>query len=98
LSLAEIEQIVGLQIQELQHRLAVRGLSLEMTPEARKFVAEAAYDPVYGVRPLKRYLQHNLETRIGRALIASKVSEGGRIEVGVDDDELIVTFREPKER
>ncbi len=92
LTLAETEQIVDLQVQELQQRLADRGLMLELTPAARSFVAQAAYDPVFGARPLKRYLQHNLETKIGRAMIAAEVAEGSRITVDVKDGELKVGF------
>jgi ATP-dependent Clp protease ATP-binding subunit ClpB len=58
-------------------------VTLELTPEAREFVARQGYDPVYGARPLKRFLQHELETRIGRALIAGEVREGAGVRVGV---------------
>ncbi len=95
LTLAEIEQIVDLQIAELQVRLADRGLTLTLTPSARTFVAKAAYDPVYGARPLKRYLQHHLETKIGRAMIASEVVEGSHITVDVVDDALDIRFDAP---
>jgi ATP-dependent Clp protease ATP-binding subunit ClpB len=92
LTLSETEQIVDLQVAELQKRLVERGLTLVLTPAARRFVATAAYDPVYGARPLKRYLQHHLETRIGRAMIASEVREGSCIKVDVEDDHLSVSF------
>jgi len=92
LTLSETEQIVDLQVLDLQKRLADRGFTLELTPAARQFVATAAYDPVYGARPLKRYLQHNLETRIGRAMISSEIGEGNSIKVDVVDGELNVSF------
>jgi ATP-dependent Clp protease ATP-binding subunit ClpB len=95
LTLAETELIVDLQVEELQRRLAGRGFTLELTPAARTFVARAAYDPVYGARPLKRYLQHHLETRIGRAMIASEVAEGSCIRVDEEDGALVVGFSEP---
>ena len=94
LTLVETEQIVDLQVEELQKRLAERGFDLELTPEARAFVARAAYDPVYGARPLKRYLQHHLETQIGRAMIAAEVREGGRIRVDEENGELKIGFSE----
>ena len=94
LTLAETELIVDLQVEELQKRLADRGFTLELTPAARTFVARAAYDPVYGARPLKRYLQHHLETRIGRAMIASEVAEGSCIRVDEENDELKIGFSE----
>jgi len=94
LTLAETELIVDLQVEELQRRLAGRGCTLELTPAARTFVARAAYDPVYGARPLKRYLQHHLETRIGRAMIASEVVEGSCIRVDEENDALVIGFSE----
>jgi ATP-dependent Clp protease ATP-binding subunit ClpB len=94
LTLAETELIVDLQVEELQRRLAGRGFTLELTPAARTFVARAAYDPVYGARPLKRYLQHHLETRIGRAMIASEVAEGSCIGVDEENGALVVDFSE----
>jgi len=95
LTLEETEEIVELQVEELRSRLAARGLSLNLTPEARRFVARAAYDPVYGARPLKRYLQHHLETRIGRAMIAAEVVDGGTINVTEEDGALSVKFVTP---
>jgi ATP-dependent Clp protease ATP-binding subunit ClpB len=92
LSLEETEQIVELQVAELQRRLGERGLILELTPQARAFIARAAYDPVYGARPLKRYLQHQLETKIGRAMIAAEVVEGSRITVDADDLDIRIGF------
>ncbi|MEL7060494.1 MAG: AAA family ATPase, partial [Acidobacteriota bacterium] len=93
LQLGEIEQIVDLLLTDLRSRLAERGVDLELTDAARHFVARQGYDPVYGARPLKRYLQRQLETRIARALIAGEVGEGQTIELGVADGELAVTIR-----
>lgn len=95
LTLAETEQIVELLAEELHQRLAGRGFSLVLTPAARSFVAKAAYDPVYGARPLKRYLQHHLETKIGRAMIASEVHEGSRIKVDENNGALTISFEVP---
>jgi ATP-dependent Clp protease ATP-binding subunit ClpB len=95
LTLEETEQIVDLQVAELQKRLAERGFTLELTPQARSFVAAAAYDPVYGARPLKRYLQHHLETRIGRAMISAQILEGSCIRVGVENGALAISFAKP---
>ena len=92
LTLAETEDIIDLQVVELQKRLAGRGITLELSPAARTFVARAAYDPVYGARPLKRYLQHHLETKIGRAMIASEVAEASHIRVDEENGELVIAF------
>lgn len=86
----EIRQIVKLLIEELRLRLAERRIELEMTDQACDFIVESAYDPVYGARPLKRFIQHQLETRVGRELIAGGLVEGGRVKVGMNNGELEV--------
>jgi len=90
LTRAEIGQIVRLMTAEIAQRLAVRRLSLELSEEAEAFIAETAYDPVYGARPLKRYLQHQLETRIGRAVLSGEVGENGALLVTVENGQLLV--------
>ena len=77
---------------ELGQRLAARQVGLELTPEAREFVARSGYDPVYGARPLKRFLQRQLESRIARALIAGEAAEGSVVKVGVADAALAVVI------
>ncbi|MFP5211897.1 MAG: ATP-dependent chaperone ClpB, partial [Acidobacteriota bacterium] len=91
LTIEEIERIIDLLTADLGHRLRDRRISLEITDGAREFIARAGYDPVYGARPLKRYLQHELETRIGRALLSGLITEGSRIVVDVQNGELTVT-------
>jgi len=88
----EIERVVDLQVAELRQRLAERDLGLELTEAARTFVANVAYDPVYGARPLKRYLQHQLETRIARALIAENAAPGQVVRVDAWQGGLKVSF------
>ncbi len=90
LSRDEIKQIVKLLIEELRLRLAERRIELELTDQAYDFIVESAYDPVYGARPLKRFIQHQLETRVGRELIAGGLVEGGRVKVGIKQGELDV--------
>jgi len=77
LALDEIKQIVYLLVEDLRKRLQDQRLELELTEAAADHIAISGYDPVYGARPLKRYLQHQLETRIGRALIRGDVVESG---------------------
>ncbi|PLX99602.1 MAG: ATP-dependent chaperone ClpB [Desulfuromonas sp.] len=98
LSRQEIVNIVDLQVRELSARLKHQQLKLELSSEAKRFIAEAAYDPVYGARPLKRYIQHQLETRIGRAIVAGEVAEGAVVRVVVDQDELSVRIENSPER
>ncbi|MCW2913056.1 MAG: ATP-dependent chaperone ClpB [Actinomycetia bacterium] len=91
----EIEQIVGLMFEDLRARLADREIALEVTPEARRFIAERGFDPVYGARPLRRFIAHEVETRVGRALVGGDVQEGATIRVVVSDGELSVTYDRP---
>ncbi len=90
LRLEEIERIVDLLAEQLRKRLADRHMTLELTEPARRFAAEQGFDPVYGARPLKRFLQRHLETKIGRALIAGDVSDGAHLVVDLEDGDLVV--------
>jgi ATP-dependent Clp protease ATP-binding subunit ClpB len=95
LTQSEVENIVDLLIASLRHRLVDRQIKLEMTEGAKAFVAKAAYDPVYGARPLKRYLQRELETRLGRQLIAGSIEDGSRVTVDVKDGALSLSCDKP---
>ncbi|MBO1740952.1 ATP-dependent chaperone ClpB [Leifsonia sp. TF02-11] len=96
LGVDQIEAIVELLIADLRHRLAERQISLELTPEARRLIAERGYDPLYGARPLRRYLSHDIETRIGRALLSGDIGEGAIIRIAVTGGDLDVSI-EPGE-
>jgi len=91
----ELEKIVDLQTEDLHRRLEEHKVDLELTDAARRLVARRGFDPVFGARPLKRYLQHELETRIGRAIVGGEVLEGARLLVDVEDDELAVRIENP---
>jgi ATP-dependent Clp protease ATP-binding subunit ClpB len=93
----EIKAIIDLQVLDLRNRLADRHISLRITDAARDLIAREAYDPVFGARPLKRYLQHELETRIGRALIGGEIREGAAITVDADAGGLTVNAEAPAE-
>jgi ATP-dependent Clp protease ATP-binding subunit ClpB len=94
LTLLEIERIVDLQIADVRSRLADRRLELELSDAARALIAEQGYDPVYGARPLRRFIQREVETRIGRALISGEIGEGTAITVDVEDGELVVRWQD----
>ena len=96
LTIAEIERIVDLLTAELRKRLADRDIQLVLSDAARGFIAQKGFDPVYGARPLRRFLQHELETRIGRALIAGNVLEGATIHVDVREDALTTAIENPQ--
>ncbi len=90
LTVSEIEQIVDLLTAELAKRLGEQGIGLELSPAAREFTARAGYDPVYGARPLKRYLQREVETRVGRALVGGDIGPGDRVLIDVEDGSLAI--------
>jgi ATP-dependent Clp protease ATP-binding subunit ClpB len=93
LTLEELEHIVDLQIDSVRRRLADRQLRLEVTEAAKAHLAREGYDPVYGARPLRRFIQREVETRIGRALIAGNIVDGSQIVVDFIDGELEISWR-----
>jgi ATP-dependent Clp protease ATP-binding subunit ClpB len=92
LTQAEIEHIVDLMLDDLRARLSERQMKLEITDDARRFIAQQGYDPVYGARPLRRFISREVETRIGRALLTGDVLDGAVIRVGYADGELTVGY------
>jgi ATP-dependent Clp protease ATP-binding subunit ClpB len=72
-------------------------MKVELTEAARELIAREGYDPVYGARPLRRFIQRDVETRIGRALLAGEISDGATIILDADDGELVVSWRDPGE-
>jgi ATP-dependent Clp protease ATP-binding subunit ClpB len=95
LTLSEIEQIVDLQIASVAARLADRRMTLEVREPARLLIAREGYDPVYGARPLRRFIQREVETRIARALLSGEISDGAGIVLDAADDELVVRWESP---
>ena len=96
LTLDEIKQIVDLMIQDIAKRLEERRIRIELTEAAREFIARSGYDPVFGARPLRRYIQRNLETKIARALISGDVLEGSTLRVEIENDDLKVVVIPPE--
>jgi len=92
---AEIERIVDLMLGDVRARLADRQMHLEVSEDARRFIAQQGFDPVYGARPLRRFIAREVETRIGRALLAGAVLDGAVIRVGYTDSELTVSYENP---
>jgi ATP-dependent Clp protease ATP-binding subunit ClpB len=92
LTLPEIEQIVDLQIADVRRRLADRRLTLDLSEAGRELIAREGYDPVYGARPLRRFISHEVETRIGRALLTGEIHDGATITLDADDGELVVRW------
>ncbi|HND62933.1 MAG TPA: AAA family ATPase, partial [Opitutaceae bacterium] len=90
LTLEEITSIVDLLLVDLNKRLADRRVTVALDAKAREWAAEKGYDPVFGARPLKRFLQRHLETRLARALIAGEIAEGTEVKFTVKGDELVM--------
>jgi ATP-dependent Clp protease ATP-binding subunit ClpB len=95
LSQHEIEQIVDLMFNDLRRRLADRRLTLDVTEDARRMIARQGYDPVYGARPLRRFIAREVETRIGRALLSGNAPDGSVIRIELVEGDLSVTFEPP---
>ncbi|OLZ65266.1 ATP-dependent chaperone ClpB [Streptomyces amritsarensis] len=88
----QIERIVELQFDELRQRLIERRITVELTDAAKEAIAHQGYDPVYGARPLRRYISHEVETLVGRALLRGDVQDGATVRVDAEHGELVVTY------
>ncbi|ADU65984.1 ATP-dependent chaperone ClpB [Desulfurispirillum indicum S5] len=89
LSVDQVKQIVKLQVIRLNRRLAEQFIHVELTESALEFFARKSYEPQYGARPVKRYLQRNLETPLARKIIAGEIREEQEVHVDVEGDQLI---------
>jgi ATP-dependent Clp protease ATP-binding subunit ClpB len=86
----DLGQIVSLYIDRLERRLVERRLQLAVTPNARAWLAERGYDPIYGARPLRRLMQREIDDRLARALLAGDIRDGDTVRVDLDGDALSV--------
>ncbi|RBO53973.1 ATP-dependent chaperone ClpB [Rhodovulum sp. BSW8] len=89
----DMDGIVTIQLKRLQKRLDQRGIVLDLDDGARKWLADAGYDPVYGARPLKRVIQRSLQDPLAEALLAGEIRDGGTIRVTVGPEGLIIGDR-----
>ena len=89
----EIVSIVDLMLEDLRKRLRDKQLDVQLTDRAKQYIVDAGYDPVYGARPLKRFLQSRVETLIARKIIAEDLHHGSVIEVDYDGDALTASVR-----
>ena len=83
-----IENIIGIMIDNLNHRIGDKELRIDLSGSAKDFIVEKGYDPVYGARPLKRYLQKHVETLVGRMILADQVKAGDVIIIEAEGDHL----------
>jgi ATP-dependent Clp protease ATP-binding subunit ClpB len=84
---SELEKIIDLQLADIQKRLEEKRIEIKLDQQAREWLVERGYSPVYGARPLKRLLQKEIETLLARALIAGKIHEGSKVEITIVDDQ-----------
>ncbi|MCM3586136.1 ATP-dependent chaperone ClpB [Mesobacillus maritimus] len=92
LQLNEIKAIVVKVLDDLQQRLKDQQIKINVSEEAKEFIAVNGFDPVYGARPLKRYIQRNVETKLAREMIAGGVREKSTVEISLKDNELKLTL------
>ena len=89
----QIVRIIELSMKDIERRLEERNIRLTLTDEAKKFIADESYDPAYGARPVKRFLQRNVETELAGEIIRGTVKDGDDVEIGCDGSRLTFTAR-----
>jgi ATP-dependent Clp protease ATP-binding subunit ClpB len=92
LSLTEIKDIVVKMIKELQSRLKEQDIEITISDSAKEFIAVNGFDPIYGARPLKRFIQRNIETKLARAIIAGSVHERSLVTVATENGEITISI------
>lgn len=85
-----IKKIIDIFLQDVRKRLKDRNITMNITEEAKELLAREGYDPIYGARPLKRYIENTLETNIARKIIADEVYDGCTINIDADGDNIII--------
>jgi ATP-dependent Clp protease ATP-binding subunit ClpB len=90
LSKQQLVAIVEIQLGHVARRIEARQLTLHVTEEAKRWLAETGYDPVYGARPLKRVVQREIESVLARKLLAGEIKDGSAIQIDVQDGELVI--------
>jgi len=90
LTIEEITRVVELLSRDLKRRLGIHDLTLDLTSKAIEFIAREGYDPVYGARPLKRFIQREVETPMARKIISGELPDGGTVVVDESDSRLII--------
>lgn len=94
LAKSEIGSIVDLMIKDLSRRLADKQIKVEITDNAKAYIIDNGYDPVYGARPLKRFIQSKVETLIARAIIGDKLKEGDTVVIDSDGNDLTLSVKQ----
>ncbi|TWD93669.1 ATP-dependent Clp protease ATP-binding subunit ClpB [Neobacillus bataviensis] len=94
LSLGEIKNIVVKMLIDLQNRLKQQQINITISEDAKEFIAVNGFDPIYGARPLKRYIQRNIETKLAREIIAGKIHDQSTVEISIAEGEVSIKVQE----
>ena len=89
----QIVKIIEMSLADIEKRLVERNISLELTEKAKKFIADESYDPAYGARPVKRFLQRNVETQLAEELIRGTVKDGDDVVIDCDGEKLTFSVK-----
>ena len=84
----DISAIIDLQMEDINRRIQDKELTLTVSDKAKEFIADEAYEPAYGARPLKRYLQKNVETLLAKKILADEVHVGDKLVLDIDEHKL----------
>nr|WP_314277201.1 ATP-dependent chaperone ClpB [uncultured Peptostreptococcus sp.] len=87
----EIDKVIDIFFKDLSSRLSESDIRLEVGQDAKDFMIEQAYNPVYGARPLKRYISNNIETLLAKKIIEGDIKQGSNIKIGTDNDKIVVS-------
>lgn len=98
LSQEQVKQIVGLQMKQIRKRLEDRSISIELSGDALAYISKESYVPSFGARPIKRFLQRHLETKLGRAIISGEIIDGSHVKVEVGEDGLFLESTTPPKK
>lgn len=90
LSINEIEKIIDIFVNDIREKLKDKNISLIISETAKKFIAQEGYDPVYGARPLKRYIENTIETELAKKIILGEINDGVNIEIDIEGDKIII--------
>lgn len=92
----EISQIVDIQLDEVQSRLTDRNISLEITPEVKKYIVDEGFDPILGARPLRRAIQRLVEDRLAEEFLSEHFHEGDTVRLDLKKDEIVFSKTDKK--
>lgn len=98
LNKGHLQKIVEVQLKDLQERLREKRISLEISPQGADFILAEAYDPVYGARPIRRYLERNVSTKLSRMLLSGELTGHQKVVIGSDAQGLTYTVHKVHER